>query len=77
MLITSSISDPLLDTLSRVRSAGHAVTILFVGDTPIAKHLAGISVYHIGGEETWKQFVAHYEAKELVPASNDKVALTL
>ncbi len=76
VLITSSISDPLLDTLGRVRSAGHAVTILFVGDTPIAKHLAGISVYHIGGEETWKQFMSDYNSNELSPGTADSAGLT-
>jgi uncharacterized protein (DUF58 family) len=72
VLITSSISDPLLDTLARMRNAGHAVTILFVGDTPIARHLAGIQVYHIGGEATWKQFQADYEVKKLSPEMGEK-----
>lgn len=62
VLITGAISEPLIDTLSRLRSAGHAVTILFVGDKPISKQFAGITIYHIGGEETWKRFIAGYTA---------------
>jgi uncharacterized protein (DUF58 family) len=62
VVITSAISDPLLDALSRVRQSGHAVTILFVGDNPIAPKLAGITIYHLGGEETWKRLMAGYTA---------------
>jgi len=62
VVITSAISEPLIDSLARTQSAGHSVTILFVGDTPISKHLAGIEVYHIGGEATGKQFMAEAEA---------------
>ena len=60
VVITAVISEPLIDTVSRLRSAGHAVTIIFAGDTPIAKRLAGITIYHLGGEETWKQFMQEY-----------------
>jgi uncharacterized protein (DUF58 family) len=62
VVITSAISDPLLDALSRVRQSGHAVTILFVGDNTIAPKLAGITIYHLGGEETWKRLMAGYTA---------------
>src|SRR5581483_7162778 len=34
VVITSTISDPLLDVLSRLKQAGHAVTILMVGNQP-------------------------------------------
>ena len=60
VLITSSVNDPLLETLARVRQAGHAVTILYVGDSPAPLRLGGISVYHIGGEETWQELLAAY-----------------
>ena len=60
VVVTSAISDPLLEALARVRQSGHAVTILFVGDSTIAPRLAGITIYHLGGEETWKRLVAGY-----------------
>src|SRR6266566_3876053 len=58
VVVTSTVSDPLLDSLSRVKQSGHAVTILFVGDTSPPTRLAGVTVYHIGGEETWKELHA-------------------
>lgn len=71
VVITSTISEPLIESLARTQSAGHSVTILFVGDTPISKHLAGISVYHIGGEATWKQFMAQAEGvMNRIPTDN-------
>jgi len=73
VVITSAISDPLLDALARVRQSGHAVTILFVGDNQIAPKLAGVIIYQVGGEETWKQLVAGYAAPmdetPVIPAS--------
>lgn len=62
VVVTSAISDPLLEALGRVRQAGHAVTILFVGDNVIAPKLAGVTIYHLGGEETWKRLTADYAA---------------
>ncbi len=60
VIITSSVTDPLLETLARVKQSGHAVTILFVGDKPSPAHLAGVTVYHLGGRETWEQLEAAY-----------------
>src|SRR6266566_1408329 len=60
VVVTSTISDPLLDMLSRVKQSGHSVTILYVGDAPLAAKLAGVTVYHIGGEETWKELIVSY-----------------
>src|SRR6266516_856207 len=60
VVVTSTISDPLLDMLSRVKQSGHSVTILYVGDAPLAAKLAGVTVYHIGGEETWKELLVSY-----------------
>lgn len=60
VVITSTISEPLLDVLARVRQSGHAVTILLVSDTPLGARLAGINLYHIGGEETWKNIMKNY-----------------
>jgi uncharacterized protein (DUF58 family) len=60
VVITSSISDQLLDTLAYVRQSGHAVSILFVGNTPPPVKLAGVSIYHIGGEETWEELQDAY-----------------
>ena len=63
VVVTSAISDPLLEALARIRQSGHAVTILFVGDSAIAPRLAGITIYHLGGEETWKRLMAHVVEK--------------
>lgn len=62
VVVTSAISDPLLESLARVRQSGHAVTILFVGDAAIAPKLAGVTIHHLGGEETWKRLMADYAA---------------
>jgi uncharacterized protein (DUF58 family) len=64
VIITSTVSDPLLDVLSRLKQAGHAVTLLMVGDQPVASRLAGITVYHLGGEETWKALISCYNHPE-------------
>ncbi len=71
VVITSTVSDPLLDSLSRLKQAGHAVTILTVGNQPVASHLAGITVYHLGGEETWQALTACYNQAEGVNASKE------
>ncbi|HJT57167.1 MAG TPA: hypothetical protein VJ761_11780, partial [Ktedonobacteraceae bacterium] len=60
VLVTSTISEPLLDTLERVKQSGHAVTLLFIGDGPSPRKLAGVSVYHLGGEQTWQELIAGY-----------------
>ena len=60
VVVTSTVSEPLLDTLERVRQSGHAVTLLFIGDGPSPRRLAGVSVYHLGGENTWKELVSSY-----------------
>jgi uncharacterized protein (DUF58 family) len=64
VIVTSTVSDPLLDALSRVKRSGHAVTILYVGDSPLSMTLGGITVYHIGGEETWKDLLANNSRAE-------------
>jgi uncharacterized protein (DUF58 family) len=58
VIVTSTVSDPLLDALSRVKRSGHAVTILYVGDAPLSMTLGGVAVYHVGGEETWNDLLA-------------------
>jgi len=60
VVVTTTISDRLIDTLARVRQGGHAVSVLFVGDSPLPIKIAGVTVYHIGGEETWNQFTTAY-----------------
>jgi uncharacterized protein (DUF58 family) len=64
VVITSTISDPLLDSLKRLRQGGHAVAILLVSNQPMASRLAGIPVHSIGGEETWNQLTACYNHPE-------------
>ncbi|MDQ6659429.1 MAG: DUF58 domain-containing protein [Chloroflexota bacterium] len=60
VVITTTISDGLLDILTRIKQAGHAVTLLFVGDVPLPAHLAGLTVYHLGGQSTWKHLETTY-----------------
>jgi uncharacterized protein (DUF58 family) len=60
VVVTSTVSDPLLDSLARLKQSGHAVTILYIGDAPLAARLAGVTVYHMGGEETWKELHAGF-----------------
>jgi hypothetical protein len=60
VIITSSVTDHLLDTLSRLKQSGHAVTILFIGDNPSPTRLAGLSIYPLGGKETWKRLEIDY-----------------
>ena len=60
VVVTTSISERLIDTLARVRQGGHAVSILFVGDSPLPIKITGVTVYHIGGEDTWNKFVTAY-----------------
>ncbi len=75
VVITTTISDQLVDALARVRQGGHAISILFVGDSPLPIKVAGVTVYSIGGEETWRRFEATYgssseddiQKKELAP----------
>ena len=58
VVITATVSDLLADTLLHIRKRGHAVSILVVGDSlPLIK-VAGVTIYHIGGNDTWKQFKA-------------------
>jgi uncharacterized protein (DUF58 family) len=66
VVVTSTVSDPLLDALSRVKRSGHAVTILHVGDSPLSMALGGVAIYHIGGEETWKDLLANNSRTETV-----------
>jgi len=47
-----------------VKRSGHAVTILHVGDSPLSMTLGGVAVYHIGGEETWKDLLANNSSVE-------------
>lgn len=69
VLITTSVTEATLDILKRMRQNGHAVTILFIGDTPPQLKLAGVSIYYIGGEEMWEALAAAYA----VPAQEKAV----
>ena len=60
VVITSTVSERLLDTLARVRRSGHAVTILFAGKEPPPTKFADIPVYHLGGAETWQRLEKAY-----------------
>ena len=71
VIITSTVSDPLLDALTRLKQAGHAVTILLVGDQAIAGHLAGMTVYHLGGDEMWQKLIESH-----LPSSEEDASTT-
>ncbi len=45
VIVTSTISERLLDTLIRLKQAGHAVSILYAGDSPNPMRLAGLTIY--------------------------------
>ncbi len=65
VVITSTISEVLADTLLRMRQDGHAVSILFVGDAPPPVKLAGTTIYHLGGEAAWNELKAsHIDLEE-------------
>lgn len=64
VVITATISDPLLDALKRLRQAGHAVTILLISNQPLASKLGGIPVHYLGGEESWNKLIACYNLPE-------------
>lgn len=59
-VITSTMSEQLMDVLKKVRQGGHAVAVLFTGDAPVTYKMAGIPFYHLGGEQTWKDLVASF-----------------
>ena len=59
VVITEALSEYLVETLIHMRQGGYSVAILFVGDSPPPIKLAGITVYHIGGDTTWQELVAN------------------
>jgi uncharacterized protein (DUF58 family) len=74
VLITSTVTDFLLDTLARFKQSGHAVTMLFVGDMPAPTRLAGLTIYHLGGSDTWKRLEKAYSASGSVSNTPGKDA---
>ncbi len=70
VIITTTISDRLVDILARIRQGSHAVSILFVGDSPLPIKIAGVTVYHIGGEEVWNRFATAYSTGMEQSATN-------
>ena len=57
IIVTSTVSDRLLDTLTRLKQSGHGVTLLYAGDALPPLRLAGVPIHHLGGSETWKKLV--------------------
>ncbi|HEX4205832.1 MAG TPA: DUF58 domain-containing protein [Ktedonobacteraceae bacterium] len=60
VLVTTMLSEQVINVLLRMRRNGHTVAVLFVGDTPPSITLAGIALYYLGGEETWEKLLAEY-----------------
>jgi uncharacterized protein (DUF58 family) len=75
VIVTNKITEPLLDALTNLRYIGHAVTILQVGDQPVVHRMAGISVYPLGGEETWKKLSTTYDSLKDADAPEPQVRL--
>src|SRR5450432_1753998 len=63
VIVTSTISEQLIDVLNSIRQSGHSVTILFASDTPPPLKLGTITTYHLGGETTWKELLSAYTKK--------------
>ncbi|GCE10239.1 DUF58 domain-containing protein [Tengunoibacter tsumagoiensis] len=57
LIITSTINEKLLDAILHLRRHGNAVALLYAGEQPSLLKMAGVTVYHIGTTETWKQCV--------------------
>ena len=77
VVITSSVTDHLLDSLAHLKQSGHAVTLLFVGDNPSPARLAGLTVYHIGGTEAWRQLEAAYSTTDGKEARQENASVDL
>lgn len=60
VIITSTVSEQLIDILNSIRQSGHPVAILFANDTPPPLQLANIVTYHLGGGTAWKEIVNAY-----------------
>jgi uncharacterized protein (DUF58 family) len=58
--ITDRINEHMMETLLRMRRSGHAVTLLLIGDNPPPTRISGITVYYLGGEETWDTLQTTY-----------------
>lgn len=64
VIITGSLGEQLVDALTQLQRRGHSLAILFVGSTPPPIKLAGIAIYHLGGNETWQRLMASYNKSE-------------
>jgi uncharacterized protein (DUF58 family) len=60
VIITSVMSERLVEQLVHLRRGGHSVAVLYVGDKTSPFRLADVTVYHLGGEATWKDLLARY-----------------
>ena len=64
VIITGNLGEQLVDALTQLQRRGHSLAILFVGSTPPPIKLAGITIYHLGGNETWQRMVASYNKSD-------------
>jgi uncharacterized protein (DUF58 family) len=56
--VTPLVHDRLLKALLEVQRREHGVTLITLGETPLAASLPGIRAYHIGGGEIWHELEA-------------------
>ncbi|MBA2392401.1 MAG: DUF58 domain-containing protein [Ktedonobacteraceae bacterium] len=68
VIVTSTISEQLIDVLNSIRQHGHSITILFASDSPPPLKLGTITTYHLGGETAWKELVSTYTKASDHPA---------
>ena len=58
--ITQQINEQMIETLLHIRSSGHAVSLILIGDNPPPTRISGITVYYVGGEKTWDTLQTTY-----------------
>ncbi|HTI13997.1 MAG TPA: DUF58 domain-containing protein [Dictyobacter sp.] len=68
VVITTSLGEQLIEQLASLHRGGHAVSILFVGDTPLPTRVANIPIHHIGGTDTWKTLQEQYSRQQQTDA---------
>lgn len=64
VLVTTNLSEHMIDVLLRMRRNGHAAAVLFVGDAPPTIKMTGITMYYLGGDQTWEKLLATYGGEQ-------------
>lgn len=64
VVVTSTLSEQMIDVLHSLRQSGHPVTLLFVADTAPPLKPGLIPTYYLGGEDTWKEIIRAYSKND-------------